>query len=115
MKEIGLRHDPQFIKDKKLNTHTNHLLFMRPLLLNVRAKTDPVTSSRVNDDLIILAMIEKKWAHFDIENMQMGDEVVESRILQDSNTVAIKLVEAFAVAQISKHQQTLTNICSRFV
>jgi len=47
--------------------------------------------------------------------MQMGDEVVESRILQDSNTVAIKLVEAFAVAQISKHQQTLTNICSRFV
>jgi len=74
-----------------------------------------MTSFRVNDDLIILAMIEKKWAHFDIENMQMGDEVVESRILQDSNTVAIKLVEAFAVAQILEYQQKLRNTCSRFV
>jgi len=47
--------------------------------------------------------------------MQMGDEMVESRILQDSNTVAIKLVEAFAVAQILEYQQKLRNTCSRFV
>jgi len=37
--------------------------------------------------------------------MQMGDEVVERRILEDSNKVAIKPGEAFAVAQISEYQQ----------
>jgi len=47
--------------------------------------------------------------------MQMGDEMVESRILEDSNKVAIKLVEAFAVAQILEYQQKLRNTCSRFV